>query len=134
MKKNRPKVAAFLLNHFFDGVEPLLTPPTVKHEIADKVLKVAVRFPADSGDESGRIWWMFDRAPDGSPDYLGKLIPDENSAEMTRDAKRSVWSAEIQLDPNASRIDLFSNHRKTIRFHEKSYATYVSCPYTRVTY
>jgi hypothetical protein len=75
-----------------------------------------------------------DRAPDGSPDYLGRLIPDENSAEMTRDTKRNAWIVEIRLDPHASRIDFFTNHRKTIRFREKSYATYLSCPYTRVTY
>ncbi len=134
LERNQQNKAAFLLNHFFDGVEPLLTPPTVEHEIAGDTLNVAVRFPADSGEESGRIWWMFDRAPDGSPDYLGRLIPDENSAEMTRDAKRKAWTVEIQLDPNASRIDFFTNHRKTIRFHGRVYATYLSCPYARVTY
>jgi len=134
LERDQQNKAAFLLNHFFDGVQALLTPPTVEHEIAGDTLKIVIRFPANSREESGRIWWMFDRAPDGSPDYLGRLIPDENTAEMTRDAKRDAWTVEIQLDPNASRIDLFTNHRKTVRFREKTYATYLSCPYTRVTY
>ena len=36
-----------------------------------------------------------------------------------------------KLDPDASRIDFFSTHRKTIRYGGKPYASYLSCPYTR---
>lgn len=123
---------AFLLNHFFDDVDPLLEPPSVKHRVNDGKLNVTVRFKADSGAESGRIWWMYDRAPDGSTVYLSKLIPPENSTEMEHDKKRGVWTASIDLNPNAKRIDFFSNHRKTIRYAGKEYRTYLSCPYTRV--
>jgi hypothetical protein len=132
IERDQQNKAAFLLNHFFDGVAPLLTPPKVEHSIDGDTLKITVRFKPGSEEDSGRIWWMFDRAPDGSPDYLSKLIPNENSVEMKHDAQRGEWSAEIKLDPSASRIDVFSNHRKTIRHHGKVYRTYLSSPYTRI--
>ena len=132
-ERDEQNKAAFLLNHFFDGVEPLLTPPSVKTEIDGDTLKVTVRFAPNSGDESGRIWWMFDRAPDGSPKYISELIPDANSAEMKYDAERGVWTATVKLDPKATRVDFFTNHRKTVHYGRKAYATYLSCHYTRVS-
>ena len=126
---------AFLLRHFFpEKVDRLLAAPVVKHKIEVGRLKVEVRFELDSGEQSGRIWWIYDRAPDGSPGYLSKLIPDENSAEMIHDSERGVWTAEIKLDPTASRIDFFSNHRKTLHYDGRPYATYLSSPYTRVSW
>ena len=59
-------------------------------------------------------------------------ILDDNFAEMHHDLRRGVWVAEIELDPRARRIDFFINHRKTVRYAGKAYATYVSSPYTRV--
>jgi len=133
IERDAQNKTAFLLRHFFpDKVEPLLTPPKVEHRIEKGVLRVRVRFGPDSGEGSGRIWWIYDRGPDGSPKYLSELIPDENSAEMKRDSKRGGWTAEIQLDPRASRIDFFSNHGKTVRYQGKGYRTYISSPYTRV--
>ncbi len=111
--------AAFLLEHFFDEVEPLLEAPTVQHRVVDDTLKVTVRFKPDSGEESGRIWWIYDRAPDGSPGYISGLIPNENWADMEHDRDRGVWAATIDLDANATRIDFFSNHRKSIHYHGK---------------
>lgn len=141
-KKGHPKLErdqankpAFLLQHFFtDEVSgKLLSPPSVEHEIVDgNALEILVRFPEGSAEESGRIFWMFDRAPDGSPSYLTEMIPDENLAEMHLDRRRGVWVAEIELDPKAERIDFFSNHRKTIHYGDKQYRTYISSPYTRV--
>ena len=134
-ERDEQNKAAFLLRHFFpEKVEPMLTPPEVEHEIVGDRIKIRVRFHPNSGDESGRIWWMFDRAPDGSPNYLKELIPDENSTEMACDSERDVWTAEIQLDPSATQIDFFTNHRKTVHHGGKAYATYHSCPYTRVTW
>jgi len=142
-KKGHPKreqdqanKAAFLRCHFFpDEVSgTLLSPPKVEHAIVDDgdALEVIVRFPDGAGEESGRIFWMFDRAPDGSPQYLSEPIPDDNFAEMHHDRKRGVWVAEIELDPKATRIDFFSNHRKTIRHKDNAHRTYISSPYTRV--
>ena len=140
-KKGHPKIerdqqnkTAFLLRHFFpdEVTEPLLTPPAMETKITEDVLKVTVRFPPNSGEKSGRIWWMDDRGPDGSPRYLKELIPDQNTKEMTRDADRGVWTVEIQLDSKASRTDLFSNHRKVITYRGNSYPTFISSPYTRL--
>lgn len=134
-ERDEQNKAAFLLRHFFpQKVEPLLTPPAVEHEIVGDHIKIRVRFPPNSGDENGRIWWVFDRAPDGSPNYINELIPNENSAKMTRDPEHGAWTASIQIDPKASRIDFFTNHRKIVRYGEKAYATYLSCPYTRLSY
>ncbi|MEM7235762.1 MAG: hypothetical protein AAF517_26570, partial [Planctomycetota bacterium] len=122
---------AFLIQHFFDGVEPLLTPPSIHHRREKDRLVVSVRFRKTSSEESGRIWWIFDRPQDGSFGYLKEMIPDENSAEMKR-GESGAWVVEIPLEASAKRIDVFSNHRKTIRYGGKSYATYLSSPYTRV--
>jgi hypothetical protein len=126
--------AAFLLKHFFPEQMSgtLLSPPEVKHSIEDGALRVMIKFPGKSPAESGRIWWMFDRAPDGSPAYLSELIPNENVSEMQYDPTLNAWTAKIPIKPGVSRVDFFSNHRKTIRHKNESYATYLSSPYTRV--
>ncbi|MBT3291293.1 MAG: hypothetical protein HN380_28375, partial [Victivallales bacterium] len=79
-----------------------------------------------------RIFWIYDRPPDGSPGYLQKLIPDGNWSDMERDEQLGIWTATIKLDPKATRIDFFTNHRKTIQYQGKTYPTRLSCPYTRV--
>lgn len=134
LERDQQNMAAFLLRHFFpdDMSGRLLEPPTVEHSLVDGALEVIVRFPTGSKEESGRIWWMFDRAPDGSPQYLSEPIPDDNFVEMHHDQRRGVWVAEIELDPTAHRIDFFSNHRKTIHYGDKAYRSYISSPYTRV--
>jgi len=124
--------AAFLLAHFFDGVGPLLAPPTVQHRLEAGKLHVTVRFKPDSGEESGRIFWIYDRPIDGSPGYLEELIPDDHWSDTQYDADKAQWTATIEVDSQAQRIDFFTNHRKTIRYKGKNYPTYISCPYTRV--
>ncbi len=131
-ERGQQNKAAFLLNHFFDDVAPLLEPPTVKSEIAGHRLKVTVTFKSGSQAESGRIWWIYDRGPDGSAAYLGELIPDDQWQEMQAARARNTWTAEINLKPGASKIDFFSNHRKTIRYRGRPLPTYISSPYTRV--
>ncbi|MDG2223511.1 MAG: hypothetical protein P8L85_19170 [Rubripirellula sp.] len=140
-KKGHPKTerdqqnkAALLLHHFFpdEMTESMLSPPTIETELDEDILKVTVQFAPHSGEETGRIWWINDRDPDGSPRYLKELIPDENTKEMVHHAEQGTWTAEIKIDPTTSRIDLFSNHRKTLQFREGRYPTYLSSPYTRV--
>ncbi len=131
-EKNEQNKAAFLLHHFFEGVEPMLEPPSVDHRVEGKRLLVAVKFKAGSKAESGRIWWMYDRGPDGSAAYIRELFPDDQWKEMKHDDRKKVWTVEIDLDANASHIDFFSNHRKTIKYKAKDYPTYISGPYTRV--
>ena len=138
-KRGHPKIerdqqnkAGFMLRHFFpDEVKgDLLSPPQVKSKLTSKTLKVSVSFAPGSAEESGRIWWTFDRAPDGSPNYISEMIPNNQAMEMKRIGDQ--WTATIKLDPKAKRIDFFSNHRKTLRYKESPYRTYMSSPYTRV--
>lgn len=134
IERDQQNKSAFLLRHFFPNEvkQPLLTSPKITTKLTDNALKVSVRFAPDSKEESGRIWWIYDRGEDGSPRYLNEPIPDANSKEMEYDPDNGVWTAEIKIDSNASRIDVFSNHRKTIKYGENSYRTYLSSPYTRV--
>jgi hypothetical protein len=82
-------------------------------------------------EESGRIWWIFDRAPDGSPNYIAQMIPDDQTMEMKK--MKGSWTATIPLSSTAKRIDFFTNHRKTLSYHKNAYKTYISSPYTRVS-
>lgn len=134
LERNQQNKAAFLLSHFFpDQVSGrLLRTPSVQHSVSDGVLEMTVEFPVASMEESGQVWWIFDRAPDGSPKYLSEPIPDDHWAEMRFDRERGVWAAEIEFTADVERIDFFSNHRKTIHYQGKAYETYVSSPYTRV--
>ena len=114
-ERDQQNKSGFMLKHFFPGETKgdLLAPPQVKSEIKDKTLKVSISFAPGSGDESGRIWWIFDRAPDGSPNYISEMIPDDQTLEMEKIGNQ--WTATIKLDPKAKRIDLFSNHCKILR-------------------
>ena len=51
---------------------------------------------------------------------------------MKFDAGKKAWTVEIDLAAGASRIDFFSNHRKTIRHGSEKHSSYLSSPYTRV--
>ena len=118
---------AFLWNHFFGG-EPLLRPPTSSHKVDEDQLSVSVRFDEGPQPISGRIWWMYDRAPAGSAPFLHVPIPEDQWADMERDPKTGSWTATIPLKQGASRIDFFSNHGHMAN----GYQQYHSSPYTRV--
>jgi hypothetical protein len=122
---------AFLWNHFFGG-DSLLSPPASSHEINKDKLRVRVSFDEGPQPTSGRIWWMYDRAPAGSAPFLHIPIPEDQWADMERDPKTGSWTVTIPLKEGASRIDFFSNHRKTIRYRGRPLPTYISSPYTRV--
>ena len=124
---NRQNREAFLWYHFFGG-EPLLSPPTSQHQRDGDQLEVRVKFEDGPEAESGRLWWMYDRAPAGSAPFLHERIPDEQWAEMERDEATGEWVATIPLKEGASNIDFFSNHGKVVN----GYQQYLSSPYTRV--
>ena len=131
-ERDQQNKAAFMLKHFFPNQVKgsLLAPPQVQHELKGKTIEVSVVFPEGSNEESGRIWWIFDRAPDGSPKYLTEMIPNDQTLQMNRAGNQ--WKATIRIPPQATRIDFFSNHRKTLRYGEDSFRSYLSSPYTRV--
>ncbi len=135
-EKDQQNKTAFLLRHFFpeEVGTPLLSPPQITAQVDAEAgtATITSTFPPDAGDESGRIFWLYDRDPDGSPDYLKRLIPDDHSQEMIRDNPTNAWSVTINLAPEASHIDVFTNHRKTIEYDGQTYPTYLSSPYTRV--
>ena len=118
---------AFLWNHFFGG-EPLLSPPASSHEVDQNKLRVSVRFDEGPQPTSGRIWWIYDRAPAGSAPFLHVPIPEAQWAEMHLDEETGAWTATIPLKDGYSRIDFFSNHGHK----SNGYKQYISSPYTRV--
>ena len=59
-------------------------------------------------------------------------LNEQLQLRVERAVSRNVWTAEINLKAGASRIDFFSNHRKTIRYRGRPLPTYMSSPYTRV--
>ena len=52
---------------------------------------------------------------------------------MKYDSDKKAWTVKIDLKADASQIDFFSNHRKTISHKFRKYPTYISSPYTRLT-
>jgi hypothetical protein len=84
----------------------LLEPPNVESKVKNKALEVTVTFPNDSREESGRIWWIFDRAPDGSPNYISEMIPDDQTMEMKKAGES--WTATIPLSANCQSGSIFS--------------------------
>ena len=131
-EKDEGNKTAFLLNHFFGGKDSFLEPPAVTTSLKGKLLSVTVSFKPGSQAESGRIWWMYDRGPDGSAAYIRETFPAEQWKDMKFDAGKKAWTVEIDLAAGASRIDFFSNHRKTIRHGSEKHSSYLSSPYTRV--
>jgi poly(3-hydroxybutyrate) depolymerase len=118
---------AFLWHHFFGG-DSLLNPPTSDHKVEKDKLRVTVRFKEGTQPKSGRIWWIYDRAPAGSAPFLHVAIPEDQWMDMKRDPKTGSWTATIPLKEGASRIDFFSNHGHMAN----GYQMYLSSPYTRV--
>ena len=118
---------AFLWHHFFGG-DPLLKPPASSHKVDKDKLTVSVSFKEGPQPISGRIWWIYDRAPEGSAPFLHVLIPEDHWADMERDPKTGSWTATIPLKEGASRVDFFSNHGQVAN----GYKQYLSSPYTRV--
>ena len=118
---------AFLWNHFFGG-EPLLEPPTTRYEVDGDMLRVSVDFEEGAQPISGRVWWIYDRAPAGSAPFLHVQIPEDQWLDMECDATTGEWSATIPLKDGCSRVDFFSNHGLEVN----GYKHYLSSPYTRV--
>ena len=67
-------------------------------------LAVTVSFKPGSRAESGRIWWMYDRGPDGSAAYIRETFPDKQWKDMEFDSDKNTWTVEIDLSADASRI------------------------------
>jgi len=134
LERDQQNKSAFLLSHFFPQQTQglMLVPPKVDVKTVQDAVEVRVKFPKGTQAETGRIWWMENRADDGTPRYLSELIPPDNSLPMHYDEKDDLWFATIVTRPQVKTLDVFSNHRKTLVFKGNSYSTYLSSPYTRV--
>ena len=131
-EKRQQNLPAFLLGHFFDHPDPLLEPPVLNYKIDGSKLQVTVKFKPGSGEESGRIFWMYNRAPEGSVEYLEELFPADQWKEMEFHKAENEWVATLELPQGISHIDFFSTHGKTVQRNSKNYQTYISSTYTRI--
>ena len=132
-EKRQDNLSAFLYQHFFDDFEgSMLEAPDVSSELIGDKLKVSVKFKVGSKTESGRIWWIYDRGPDGSAAYIRELFPDDQWADMKRDESAETWTVEIPIEESHQTIDFFSNHKKNLKYRDADLQTYLSSPYQRV--
>ena len=123
------EVGNYIITHFLGG-EDLLSPPEINCVVEGKKLNVTVTFPKGSKEETGHIYWMYDRAPAGTGNYLKVKFPEEHLKEMTKNG--DSWTVSIDLKDGQSSIDVFTTHRKRIKCGSETYSTYLSSPYTRV--
>ncbi len=131
-EKRQQNLPAFLLGHYFDHTDSLLEPPVLSFERDGPPSHVPVKFKPGSGEGSGRIFWMYNRAPEGSVEYLEELFPDDQWKDMVFDASKEGWTSTIELREGISTIDFFTTHGKTVERRSKNYQTYISSPYTRI--
>ena len=108
------------------GADRGLETPEVSTVVKGDTLEVTVTFPDGGVPEESKIFWMYDRGPDGSAWYLYDLFPEDNWMTMT--GRGSTWNASIELEPGRSFIDLVTTH--TVTVDER--AIPISAPYTRV--
>jgi hypothetical protein len=123
---------AWLLEHYFEEVEDLLSPPKVSTQQKEKYLQVEVCFSENEKAESGRLFWMYNRGPDGSLAYINDLFHSEDWSEMSYDKNKKAWMAKIPISKDVDKVDFFSNHRKAIQFNSKTYLNYISSPYQSI--
>ena len=130
VEKRDASKQAFILQHFLSPGKQMLTPPQVTYKIQEGKALVTVRFKPQEKVESGRIYWMYDRALEGSLSYIQQNFPAENSKEMTQN--KNIFTVTIPLDSNAKHIDFYSNHRKDIKIQKQLLPSHISSPYLRV--
>ncbi|MDG2050852.1 MAG: hypothetical protein P8M78_11885 [Myxococcota bacterium] len=116
---------AFFAEHLF-GEDGGLEIPDIATTINGPNLDLTITFPSGGVPEDSRIFWMYDRRPDGSAWYLYELFPEDNWATMT--GAGSTWTASIPLEAGHQSIDLVTTHTVTVDGN----IIPISAPYTRV--
>jgi hypothetical protein len=117
--------AVFFAEQLF-GADGGLETPSIASTINGTNLDVTVTFPEGGVPEESRIFWMYDRKPDGSSWYLYDLFPEENWTTMV--GSGSTQTASIPLEPGRRSIDLITTHTVTV----DGKIIPISAPYTRV--
>ena len=118
--------AAFFAEQLF-GADGGLETPDIATAINGGHLDVTVTFPSGGVPEDSRIFWMYDRGPDGSSWYLYRLFPHDNWAVM--DGAGDTWTCSIPLESGRDSIDLITTHTVTVGGN----VIPISAPYTRVS-
>jgi hypothetical protein len=117
--------AAFFAEQLF-GADGGLETPDIATTVNGATLDVTVTFPDGGVPEDSRIFWMYDRRPDGSSWYLYDLLPEPNWTTMV--GSGSSWTGVISLEPGRTSIDLITTHTVTVGANTIP----ISAPYTRV--
>ena len=117
--------AAFFAEQL-NGAGGGLKTPEINTAIDGDTLEITVTFPDGGVPEESKIFWMYDRGPDGSAWYLYDLFPEDNWLAMT--GRGSTWNASIPLEAGRESIDLVTTH--TVTVDER--VVPISAPYTRV--
>ena len=117
--------AAFFAEQLF-GADGGLETPDIATTVNGATLDVTVTFPDGGVPEDSRIFWMYDRRPDGSSWYLYDLLPEPNWTTMV--GSGSSWTGVISLEPGRTSIDLITIHTVTVGANTIP----ISAPYTRV--
>jgi hypothetical protein len=117
--------AVFFAEQLF-GADGGLETPDIATTVNGTTLDVTVTFPDGGVPEDSRIFWMYDRRPDGSSWYLYDLLPEANWTTMA--GSGSSWTASISLEPGRTSIDLITTHTVTVGANTIP----ISAPYTRV--
>lgn len=133
VEKHDATKQAFILQHFASAKNQMLRPPKITYEVLATSIKVTVTFEQNQKAESGRLYWMYDRAPEGTIQYIKEDFPAENYKEMKMGSDGKSFVSEIPLQSESQFIDFYSNHRKTISVNGKMLPTHISSPYIRVT-
>ena len=128
---NAQNLPAMLMHHFFGGEKPLLEVPQVDYLVENNELKVKIKFPTDVA-VSGKIWWMHDRAYDGTIQYLDEKISDDHWKALEYNQEDKSWYATIDVEDNITTIDFFANFKKTVNYNSTNYNTFITSPYTRI--
>ncbi|MCP4835678.1 MAG: hypothetical protein GY895_13060, partial [Phycisphaera sp.] len=104
-----------------------LETPEIATMVDGDMLEVTVTFPDGGVPEESRVFWMYDRGPDGSAWYLYDLFPDDHWAIMS--GTGSVWTATIPIEAGRASIDIVTTH--TVKVDGR--VVPISAPYTRVS-
>ena len=89
--------STFILQHFLTEGKKMLLPPKVKYQKIGDALKIEISFSTGQQPESGRIFWMYDRPPEGTIAYIKEDFPVENFKEMIMSSDRRTFSVQVPL-------------------------------------
>jgi len=120
-----------ILRHFLGADKPRMLPPAVKHKRNGDKLKVTLTFAEGIEPDAGEIWWLYDRAPDGTQEYYEASFDVKRRLDLKK-VSPQVWEGEITLESGKRAIDFFASFHRMAKIAGKERKETISCPYTRV--